>query len=66
MLVSELVERLKEVRQDLLVVVKGYEGGADNLMAAEEINISLNTGKEWYYGRHKITSEGETKAIILR
>ena len=54
MLVSELIELLREYPAGLRVVVNGYEEGYDDL-SPEQISIakiSLNTGTHPWEGRH--------------
>ena len=54
MLVSELIELLREYPSDLLVVVNGYEEGYDDLSPRQisTAKISLNTGTHHWEGRH--------------
>ena len=54
MLVSELIELLREYPSDLLVVVNGYEEGYDDLSPRQIsiAKISLNTGTHHWEGRH--------------
>lgn len=39
---------------DLMVTVRGYEGGVDEvqfILKSEPINLNVN--EEWYYGKHE-------------
>lgn len=38
MTVSELIEKLKTFKQDLLVLVDGYEGGLDDLRVVDDVH----------------------------
>ena len=58
MLVSELIEKLRELPQDSRIVVNGYEGGVVEVATANEITIALNVNTEWYYGEHEIYHGG--------
>lgn len=64
MTVEELIEHLSRYPSELRVVVNGYEDGFDDV-AAERIrviNIELNTGGEWFYGRHgSIAAESDVE-----
>ena len=54
MIVSELLDLLREYPADLRVVVNGYEEGYDDL-SPQQISIakiSLNTGTHDWEGRH--------------
>jgi hypothetical protein len=52
--VQELIEALQGVEDKTRrVVVRGYEGGVDDVGYYEEINIRLNYYEEWYYGQHE-------------
>ena len=63
MTVKQLIEILSQIKdQDLKVMVKGYEGGInDVIVSSNESNtpeiytIERNVNEEWYYGRHEIT-----------
>ena len=79
MTVRELIERLSKIEdQETRVMVKGYEGGyndmvmIDNTPAIYEMGIGVN--EEWYYGAHEKVEDvdrdtvGEyniVKAIII-
>jgi len=52
MTVAELIEKLKEYPQDLRVVVRGYEGGVNDVSHFQELEILLNYYDDWYYGKH--------------
>lgn len=54
MKVSELINRLKDFPQDLMVVVSGYEGGVNDVTTFEECVIKRDINTEWYYGKHEI------------
>jgi len=53
MIVSELIEKLKDLPPDTRVVVPGYEGGLDDMDTIEETEIYLNCNTSWYYGPHE-------------
>jgi len=53
MKVSELITKLRELDQDKMIVINGYEGGCDFPASLEKANIMLNVNKEWYYGKHE-------------
>jgi succinyl-CoA synthetase beta subunit len=43
---------------DVLVTVRGYEGGVDSVESVEEPKeLALNCNSEWYYGKHEYTAE---------
>ena len=57
MTVNELIEQLKMVPGDSMVVIPGYEGGYDNPEVTTETIVPdtnwTGNGKEsWYMGRH--------------
>jgi ribosome modulation factor len=53
MTVKELIEQLQQLPADLRVVVRGYEGGVDDIDRLEQGYIQLNAHQEWYYGKHE-------------
>lgn len=66
MTVRELIESLSKIEdQDIRVMVRGYEGGVDNLVIGNGIEdnipaiqyVALNVHKEWYYGRHETVDD---------
>ena len=57
MTVAELIEQLKMVPQDSMVVIPGFEGGYDNpdVYTGTLVEIDNWDGQEkfyWYNGRH--------------
>lgn len=57
MTVAELVELLKMMPQDMMVVIPGYEGGFDNPeLSSKDLVLDENWNGEsknsWYNGRH--------------
>lgn len=65
MIVSELIEALQSMPQDAMVVVKGYEGGVDELTNVSEEKALLNQNTQWYYGSHEMTSQGDTTVVYV-
>jgi hypothetical protein len=53
MTVQDLMNKLKKLPKDSLVVVSGYEQGYNTVNSVEKIKVCLdiNTTK-WYYGAH--------------
>ena len=57
MTVKELIEILSQIEdKDLRVVIKGYEGGYDDLVFTDDtpliFDLALNVNPEWWYGDH--------------
>jgi hypothetical protein len=59
MKVRELIEQLHQLDPEMLVVIDGYEGGADEPKSVTVVRIALNynTGS-LYYGKHEFVSVG--------
>lgn len=73
MTVSELIEVLEKLPKDDMVVVRGYEGGVDEIVELEQARIALNVNEEWSYGAHELldprdNADGDdiVRAIYLR
>ena len=73
MTVSELIEVLEGLPKNDMVVVRGYEGGVDEVVELEQARIALNVNEEWSYGAHELLdpkdrAEGDdiVSAIYLR
>lgn len=66
MIIAELIKELEQYPQDTRVVIRGYEGGMDDVDEVEltEIYLNYNAGT-WYYGNHEevssISSHSEGK-----
>ena len=66
MTVKELIESLSKIEdQNIRVMVRGYEGGVDDITIGNGIdnntvvipaivNVALDVNEEWYYGRHEV------------
>jgi len=68
--VGQLIEQLKHLDPNLMVVVRGYEGGVNEVVSHTICNIAIDANEgEWYYGRHEVmnkTTEVPTvKAVKL-
>lgn len=68
MTVAELIDKLKAVPQDSMVVIPGYEGGYDNPEIRSgwllpDANWNGKSKDHWYNGRHDqyYVNETETK-----
>ena len=73
MTVSEIIEVLDGLPKNDMVVVRGYEGGVDEVVELEQARIALNVNEEWSYGAHELLdpkdrAEGDdiVSAIYLR
>jgi hypothetical protein len=62
MTVKQLIESLSKIEdQETRVIVKGYEGGYNDIVIGNgidnntpaPIDIALDVNDEWYYGRHE-------------
>jgi hypothetical protein len=62
MTVRQLIESLSKIQdQDIRVMVRGYEGGVDDIVIGNGIDnntpaiqyVALDVNTEWYYGRHE-------------
>ena len=66
MTVRELIESLSKIQdQNIRVMVRGYEGGVDDIIIGNGIDntttvipviqyVALNVNDKWYYGRHEV------------
>ena len=62
MTVRELIQSLSKIQdQDIRVMVRGYEGGVNDMVIVNSIEdntpaiqyVALDVNTEWYYGRHE-------------
>lgn len=55
MVVSELIAFLAQCKPDARVVIDGYEGGLEDVVAASLVNIRVDANQDAdYYGHHLI------------
>jgi len=69
MTVAELIEKLKFMPQDMLVVIPGYEGGYDNpeirsSTIVTDTNWNGTSKNHWYNGRHETYYEMESEGNV--
>lgn len=57
MKVKDLIEHLKLIDPELMVVRAGYEGGVTEIDHVTIIRVALNVNEEWYYGEHEQIDE---------
>ena len=48
------------------VIVKGYEGGVDDVIHVKLVKIRKDVNAEWYYGRHEIDEDGDIQAVFIQ
>lgn len=60
MTVAELIEKLQALPPDLRVLVRGYEGGVDDLTHLQTTSVKLNVNPEHYYGAHEAFDPTDT------
>ena len=65
MTVKELIEMLTDKPQDMRVVVRGYEGGVNDITCADEIPVKIDCNSEWYYGKHEECEEESKDETVL-
>ena len=61
MKVKDLIEHLKLINPELMVVRPGYEGGVTEVNHVTIIPVALNVNEEWYYGEHEQIDEFSNK-----
>jgi hypothetical protein len=66
MKVIDLLTLLSQMPAEADVVVKGYEGGVDDVINVKLVKIKKDVYAEWYYGRHEIDEDGEVQAVYIQ
>ena len=51
--VDQLIKRLQMYPPDLRVVVRGYDGGYNDVDTFEKLKIVIDYHSVWYYGKHE-------------
>ncbi len=70
MTVAELIKNLQNLPSDHLVVIRGFEGGVDEVTDLEETKVVLDVNQDWNYGSHELLdprdrSEGDDVAPVV-
>jgi hypothetical protein len=63
--VEQLINELKQYPKDYKVLVDGYEGGLDAVLASRIVGVEYDETIAWYYGPFYETDDTNTKAIHL-
>ena len=66
MKVKDLLALLSEMPADADVVLKGYEGGVDDVLNVKLVKIKKDVHAEWYYGKHEINEDGDVQAVFIQ
>ena len=66
MKVMDLLTLLSEMPADADVVLKGYEGGVDDVLNVKLVKIKKDVHVEWYYGKHEIDEAGDMQAVFIQ
>ena len=63
--VEQLINELKQYPKEYKVLVDGYEGGLDAVLASRMLSVEYDETKAWYYGPFDETDDTTTKAVHL-
>ena len=66
MKVVDLLALLTQMPSEADVVVKGYEGGVDDVVNVSLVKIKKNVNDEWYYGKHAIDEGSDIQAVFIQ
>ena len=66
MKIIDLLTLLSQMPADVDVVVKGYEGGVDDVVNVKLVKIKKDVHAEWYYGRHEIDEDGDVQVVFIQ
>lgn len=66
MKVVDLLALLTQMPSEADVVVKGYEGGLDDVVNVSLVKIKKNVNDEWYYGKHAIDEDSDIQAVFIQ
>jgi hypothetical protein len=63
--VGELRKALEGLDDKLMVVVSGHDGGVNEMVLVEEVNLMLNANKtQPWAGKHKIVTHHSKKGLV--
>lgn len=66
MKVKDLLTLLSRMPAEADVVIKGYEGGVDNVVNVKIVKVKKDVHAEWYYGRHEIEEDGDVQVVLIQ
>ena len=66
MKVMDLLTLLSEMPADADVILKGYEGGVDDVLNVKLVKIKKDVNADWYYGKHEIDENGDIQAVFIQ
>lgn len=66
MKVKDLLTLLSQMPAEADVVIKGYEGGVDDVVNVKIVKIKKDVHAEWYYGRYEIDEDGDVQAVLIQ
>jgi hypothetical protein len=66
MKVMDLLTLLSKMPANADVVLKGYEGGVDDVLNVKLVKIKKDVHAEWYYGKHEIDEDGDIQAVFIQ
>ena len=66
MKVKDLLTLLSHIPAEADVVVKGYEGGVDDVINVKIVKVKKDVHAEWFYGRHEIDEDGDIQAVLIQ
>jgi|WetSurMetagenome_2_1015567.scaffolds.fasta_scaffold192517_3 hypothetical protein len=65
MRVEELIEKLKLLPQDALVVAEGYETGYEPVKNVELISVIENPSRDWWDGEYEKSEGSDTLEVVF-
>ncbi len=63
--VGKLIQQLKLLPSETLVLVDGYEGGYADISKPKSVKVKLNVNQEDYYGPHEESIDADVNAIVI-
>ena len=63
--VTELIEKLKQMPQNALVVSEGYEDGFDTIKKVSLIAVEENPHEKWYVGKYIESKKTDSKQVVF-
>lgn len=66
MTVAELILALQAQDPKLRVIIRGYEGGYNDVGVLTDLEIALDVHEAWYYGKHEYVGASFVPADATR
>ncbi len=59
MTAAELILKLKQLKPDTRIVIRGYEDGYNDILQLKQVKIKPKENADWYYGEYTDSTDAD-------